>query len=546
MKRNLRFYFALMFARGTALVLKLIGRKGTSMPGSWAIILCPDFIGRMPKPKKIIGITGTNGKTTVSNMIEDVLEDNGIEFMCNRSGTNVATGVASTLIANSHFFGKPKCDLAVFELSFSGCSELTGLDAQALMSPPKTTADREAIYALMGGGVGDVTLVYPKCGDYRSAIISRDLDGCGTSEVVSFCANGDAGGTRLEFFKKNTDGVWNSMARFTSAATQVDKVFFGDLTGDGMDEIIVGWGDPLTATASVSVYYVDGDTIREFSMTTVSYSEMLLTDFDSDNIKELFVLQAAQTSGEEIMALGGLYRFDGDQPYVSKTVPLDAAVTRYTSVSFSQVNSWRRAAVLDGVKADGRMLTQVIGYDEASDRLISPLSNEENATDRPTAAAAVSRDVNKDGILEIPTAELTINGSETTADSTGYVITWNTYSLQDNTLTPVCTSILNTAENYNLFLPGSEDNYGCQNDTVTRTATFFTYTQIGFNGNYLGREDKFSIRVYTEEDWAEKEQDDEDILLSSSAGRVYVLRILDDSMAESEEKTLQSGFEVLE
>lgn len=220
-------------------------------------------------------------------------------------------------------------------LSFSGCSELTGLDAQALMSPPKTTADREAIYALMGGGVGDVTLVYPKCGDYRSAIISRDLDGCGTSEVVSFCANGDAGGTRLEFFKKNTDGVWNSMARFTSAATQVDKVFFGDLTGDGMDEIIVGWGDPLTATASVSVYYVDGDTIREFSMTTVSYSEMLLTDFDSDNINELFVLQAAQTSGEEIMALGGLYRFDGDQPYVSKTVPLDAAVTRYTSVSFS-------------------------------------------------------------------------------------------------------------------------------------------------------------------------------------------------------------------
>ena len=28
-------------------------------------------------------------------------------------------------------------------LSFSGCSELTGLDAQALMSPPKTTADSD-------------------------------------------------------------------------------------------------------------------------------------------------------------------------------------------------------------------------------------------------------------------------------------------------------------------------------------------------------------------------------------------------------------------
>lgn len=116
MKRNLRFYFALFFAKGTALVLKLIGRKGTSMPGSWAIILCPDFLGRMPRPKTVIGITGTNGKTTVANMVEDVLEHRGVDFMCNRSGTNVATGIASVLIANSTLFGKPKKDLAVFEL----------------------------------------------------------------------------------------------------------------------------------------------------------------------------------------------------------------------------------------------------------------------------------------------------------------------------------------------------------------------------------------------------------------------------------------------
>jgi len=116
MKRNLRFYFALFFAKGTALVLKLIGRKGTSMPGSWAIILCPDFLGRMPRPKTVVGITGTNGKTTVANMVEDVLRDRGYDFVCNRSGTNVATGVASSLIANSTFFGKPKKDLAIFEL----------------------------------------------------------------------------------------------------------------------------------------------------------------------------------------------------------------------------------------------------------------------------------------------------------------------------------------------------------------------------------------------------------------------------------------------
>ena len=77
MKRSPRFYFALLFAKATAKVMKLIGRKGTSMPGSWAIILCPDFLGRMPRPKYIIGITGTNGKTTTTTLISKFYEAAG-------------------------------------------------------------------------------------------------------------------------------------------------------------------------------------------------------------------------------------------------------------------------------------------------------------------------------------------------------------------------------------------------------------------------------------------------------------------------------------
>lgn len=116
MKRTFRFYFALLFARLTALAVKLIGRQGTSMPGSWAIILCPNFLEQMPKPKKIVAVTGTNGKTTTANMIADVLEKGGVPFCSNRYGSNVNTGIASTLIANSKFFGQPKYDLAVLEV----------------------------------------------------------------------------------------------------------------------------------------------------------------------------------------------------------------------------------------------------------------------------------------------------------------------------------------------------------------------------------------------------------------------------------------------
>jgi UDP-N-acetylmuramyl tripeptide synthase len=116
MKRNFRYYLALFVAQFTAFGLKLFGKKATNMPGLCAINICPDFLARMHTPEKVLGITGTNGKTTVSNMIEDVLEDCGYDFICNKKGSNVDTGVISAFLANSTFFGKPKKKLAILEL----------------------------------------------------------------------------------------------------------------------------------------------------------------------------------------------------------------------------------------------------------------------------------------------------------------------------------------------------------------------------------------------------------------------------------------------
>lgn len=116
MKKNFKFYIALYVAKLARLALKLLKRNATFFPGKIAIKICPDFLGRVDKPETIIGVTGTNGKTTVSNMIIDVLEFNGYKPVTNRLGANVNAGIATSLIENATLGGKSRKDLAVFEI----------------------------------------------------------------------------------------------------------------------------------------------------------------------------------------------------------------------------------------------------------------------------------------------------------------------------------------------------------------------------------------------------------------------------------------------
>ena len=116
MKKGLKFYIALWGAKAGTVLLKLLRRNATFFPGKFALKVCPDFIGKIEKPKTIIAVTGTNGKTTVCNMIEDILKDNNYIFIDNKYGSNIDAGVTTTLISGVNFIGKSKKDLAVLEV----------------------------------------------------------------------------------------------------------------------------------------------------------------------------------------------------------------------------------------------------------------------------------------------------------------------------------------------------------------------------------------------------------------------------------------------
>ena len=112
----MRFLFALWAAKIARFVMRILKYNGTNFPGELALRLCPLFLSHIGKPKTIIAVTGTNGKTTVSNLICDILEHSGQKVLNNRAGSNIASGIATSLLTGANLFGRTKFEIAVLEL----------------------------------------------------------------------------------------------------------------------------------------------------------------------------------------------------------------------------------------------------------------------------------------------------------------------------------------------------------------------------------------------------------------------------------------------
>ncbi len=113
---KIRYGIALFLAKISVILLKITKHNGTNFPGELAIKICPDFLKQIKKPKEIYMITGTVGKTTVSNMLSDALTKLGKKTLNNSEGSNINSGIATTFIKGVTWLGKSKYDVAALEL----------------------------------------------------------------------------------------------------------------------------------------------------------------------------------------------------------------------------------------------------------------------------------------------------------------------------------------------------------------------------------------------------------------------------------------------
>ena len=107
-------FITILLCKVLAFVGKLIG-KGSSLPGKFALKLCPDILTRLQLPKDIIAITGSNGKTSTVEMVAGILQAAGKKVIYNKEGSNQIEGVTTLLLKSASFSGKVDGDVVLLE-----------------------------------------------------------------------------------------------------------------------------------------------------------------------------------------------------------------------------------------------------------------------------------------------------------------------------------------------------------------------------------------------------------------------------------------------
>jgi lipid II isoglutaminyl synthase (glutamine-hydrolysing) len=91
---------------------------GSALPGLFVERIDPEFIKRTLStlPHGVVVVSGTNGKTTTTKMVVELLESQGLKVFTNRTGSNFTRGVAAALLGEVNFSGHLDADIAVLEL----------------------------------------------------------------------------------------------------------------------------------------------------------------------------------------------------------------------------------------------------------------------------------------------------------------------------------------------------------------------------------------------------------------------------------------------
>ena len=124
-KIRINSLISILTAKLVLFLSKRFLKGGSNFPGRVALKLDKNILETVGKHYKTILITGTNGKTTTTSMIYNIIKKSGKPVITNSTGANMFSGITASFIDNYSFFKKNKESYAVIEVDEANLKFIT-------------------------------------------------------------------------------------------------------------------------------------------------------------------------------------------------------------------------------------------------------------------------------------------------------------------------------------------------------------------------------------------------------------------------------------
>lgn len=425
-------------------------------------------------------------------------------------------------------------------LSFCGCS-FAEIDVDGRLRAPYATGEQNAIqqaleqHVFSQGEASSISYVlkYPKMGEYRSAFVMKDITGDGQDDALAFYALQPEGAmTHIALLEKK-DGVWTCVDDVEGLATEIERIQFGDLDGNGSPEMFAGFSMYNTRDRRLMVYAWSNDCFVE--RYTDTYTGMIVEKLSDDKRDDLLLFRLRS---KDETATVTMLSMSGGVVYEMGSASLDGNILQFGEYTKVEFNDTTRGLFQECTKDNRALITELIVWDgnQLTAPLYDPLENITTVSARESGLPAM--DINGDGVTEWPQSSR-LPGYELvpTEDVAVWMSLWSTWDAETEQVAPIMHSIVNPYDSYYIEIPEEwvgilSANYNAETRRLTVNAA---------QGGVVG-EELFHIVAYPDGEDNPFKNDNKYLYLDSTAKTRYELAYNRDSDWDLSMEQLSSLF----
>jgi len=287
--------------------------------------------------------------------------------------------------------------ILLLALGLAGCAVPTVDQLYAVPARPQSYSDLQSVFDEAMKGLDYAS---PRSGENLQTVQMADLDGDGIREYLVFARSDDDKSLKILIFAPIGER-YVLVETLKCSGTSFDRVEYAQMDGKGGVELLVGTRISEQVYRSAVVYSYAGGNARQ--LLSASYVQYMTGDLDGDGLAELMVLRPGVTN-EDYGSVAAFRVVDGAGKR-SNEVPLSCPVDRVSLVQTGTLSDGVPALFITGEQEDLSLVTDVLAMPEGTLRNAALESATGTRLDNPEGFRLIPRDVDADGIMELPSVE---------------------------------------------------------------------------------------------------------------------------------------------